>query len=162
MSIRKRAQLITDVGSKRSISGFVSRVLSNTFQLENRLKLIGGDHLSLHDDCSSPPSRPTRVSITRRAATMMHPVWSSSGWGLPSRSSHPERWCALTAPFHPCHAARSDGDVAIRNHEPVRRSALCCTFPNLTAGRRYRPSCPSEPGLSSHALAVDCSTTPSP
>ena len=31
----------------------------------------------------------------------------------------------------------------------VRRSALCCTFPNLTAGRRYRPSCPSEPGLSS-------------
>ena len=31
----------------------------------------------------------------------------------------------------------------------VRRSTLCCTFPNLTAGRRYRPSCPSEPGLSS-------------
>jgi hypothetical protein len=24
-----------------------------------------------------------------------------SGWGLPSRSGHPERWCALTAPFHP-------------------------------------------------------------
>ena len=31
----------------------------------------------------------------------------------------------------------------------VRRSTLCCTFPNLAAGRRYRPPCPSEPGLSS-------------
>ena len=35
---------------------------------------------------------------------MMHPVWSSSGWGLPSRPGHPDRWCALTAPFHPYHA----------------------------------------------------------
>ena len=34
----------------------------------------------------------------------LHSVWSSSGWGLPSRSSHPDRWCALTAPFHPYHA----------------------------------------------------------
>src|SRR5690606_22277193 len=25
-----------------------------------------------------------------------------SGWGLPSRRSRPRRWCALTAPFHPC------------------------------------------------------------
>jgi hypothetical protein len=24
-----------------------------------------------------------------------------SGWGLSSRRSHPRRWCALTAPFHP-------------------------------------------------------------
>ena len=31
----------------------------------------------------------------------------------------------------------------------VRRSVLCCTFPSLTAGRRYRPSCPAKPGLSS-------------
>ena len=31
----------------------------------------------------------------------------------------------------------------------VRRSILCCTVPSLTAGRRYRPSCPTEPGLSS-------------
>ena len=31
----------------------------------------------------------------------------------------------------------------------VRRFALCCTFPGLTAGRRYRPSHSLEPGLSS-------------
>ena len=31
----------------------------------------------------------------------------------------------------------------------VWRFAFCCTFPSLAAGRRYRPSCPAEPGLSS-------------
>src|SRR5581483_1883079 len=30
------------------------------------------------------------------------PVWPCSGWGLPSRPGHPGRWCALTAPLHPC------------------------------------------------------------
>ena len=34
--------------------------------------------------------------------------------------------------------------------QTVRRSILCCTFPSLTVGRRYRPSCPAEPGLSSN------------
>jgi hypothetical protein len=33
-------------------------------------------------------------------ATLSH-AWPCSGWGLPSRSGHPDRWCALTAPFHP-------------------------------------------------------------
>ena len=32
---------------------------------------------------------------------------------------------------------------------PTRRSAFCCTFPGLAAGRSYRPPCPVEPGLSS-------------
>jgi hypothetical protein len=31
----------------------------------------------------------------------------------------------------------------------VRRSGLCGTFPSLAAGRRYRPLCSLEPGLSS-------------
>ena len=31
----------------------------------------------------------------------------------------------------------------------VRRCTFCCTFPNLSAGRRYRPLCPMKPGLSS-------------
>jgi len=30
-----------------------------------------------------------------------------------------------------------------------RRSALCGTFPGVTPGRRYRPSCPAVLGLSS-------------
>jgi len=29
------------------------------------------------------------------------PVWPCSRWGLPSRLSCLNRWCALTAPFHP-------------------------------------------------------------
>ncbi len=29
------------------------------------------------------------------------PVWPCSVWGLPSQPSYPDRWCALTAPFHP-------------------------------------------------------------
>ena len=32
---------------------------------------------------------------------------------------------------------------------PRWRFIFCCTFPSLTAGRRYRPSCSAEPGLSS-------------
>ena len=35
------------------------------------------------------------------AGTRSH-TWPCSGWGLPSRPGHPGRWCALTAPFHPC------------------------------------------------------------
>ena len=38
---------------------------------------------------------------------------------------------------------------SIKTEQAVRRFTLCCTFPSLTAGRRYRPSCPTEPGLSS-------------
>ena len=40
----------------------------------------------------------------------------------------------------------------LATHPPkrtVRRSTLCCTFPGLATGRRYRPSCPRKPGLSS-------------
>jgi len=48
------------------------------------------------------------------------PLQPCSGWGLPSRPGHPGRWCALTAPFHPCLCA------ARRQHH--RRSVLCGTF----------------------------------
>ena len=37
---------------------------------------------------------------------------------------------------------------------PARRSAFCCTFPSLAAGRCYRPPCPVEPGLSSPDAVV--------
>ena len=39
----------------------------------------------------------------------------------------------------------------------VRRYTLCCTFPNLAIGRRYRPLCSVKPGLSSpgRCLATD-------
>ena len=47
-----------------------------------------------------------------------------------------------------------------RRGEAVRRSTLCCTFPSLTAGRRYRPSCPAEPGLSSSRRRATASGHP--
>ncbi len=33
--------------------------------------------------------------------------------------------------------------------ERAQRFAFCCTFPSLATGRRYRPPCSTEPGLSS-------------
>jgi hypothetical protein len=43
--------------------------------------------------------RPTRE--LGRATLKSSPIWSCTGWGLPSFPGHPENWCALTAPFHP-------------------------------------------------------------
>ena len=49
----------------------------------------------------------------------------------------PVPWWALTPPFHPYQNLTA---LAV---------SFCCTFPGLTTGRRYRPSCSLEPGLSS-------------
>jgi len=75
----------------------------------------------------------TRGPSARRFAggqPMSH-AWPCSGWGLPSRPGHPGRWCALAAPFHPCLCALTAGptDRWLRRH---RRSALCCTFRQVT------------------------------
>jgi len=43
--------------------------------------------------------RPTRK--LERAVLERFPIWSCTGWGLPSFPGHPGNWCALTAPFHP-------------------------------------------------------------
>ena len=43
--------------------------------------------------------RPTRE--LGRATLERSPIWSCTGWGLPSFPGHPGNWCALTAPFHP-------------------------------------------------------------
>ena len=43
--------------------------------------------------------RPTRK--LGRAALKRFPIWSCTGWGLPSFPDRPGNWCALTAPFHP-------------------------------------------------------------
>ena len=45
--------------------------------------------------CRIGPIREESRRILKR------PAWSCSRWGLPSRTGHPVRWCALTAPFHP-------------------------------------------------------------
>ena len=43
--------------------------------------------------------RPTREF--RRTAFKHSPIWSCTGWGLPSYPGHPGYWYALTTPFHP-------------------------------------------------------------
>ena len=61
----------------------------------------------------SPPRRRVAVHPRRAAYPAARagrprtlPAWPCSGWGLPSRRGHPRRWCALTAPFHPCLSER--------------------------------------------------------
>jgi hypothetical protein len=46
--------------------------------------------------------------------------WPCSGWGLPSRSSHLDRWWSLTPPFHPCRCRSSGGlfSVALSRGSP--------------------------------------------
>ena len=78
------------------------------------------------------------------------PAWPCSGWGLPSRSDHSLRWCALTAPFHPhlCPVARAIGGLSLL-HCPSGRpdlalaSILPCgvpTFLDAVKPRRGHPN----------------------
>ncbi len=84
--------------------------------------------------------RPTRE--LGRAALKHSPIWSCTGWGLPSFPGHPENWCALTAPFHPYLAF-------------TRRSAFCCTCLRVTATPRYGAPCPVVFGLSSDSFCTN-------
>ena len=91
--------------------------------------------------------QPTRRSLGAGQAPVArtrHPsARPCSGWGLPGQPSHLDCRCALTAPFHP-YLIPPD-----RSQTGHRRYLFCGTFPDLTTGRRYRPPCPAEPGLSS-------------
>jgi len=69
--------------------------------------------------CDHPSMRSTWEC--RRTSRPL-PSWPCSEWGLPSRTSHLIRWCALTAPFHPCLFSKS-------NH---RRFIFCGTFLQVT------------------------------
>ena len=79
--------------------------------------------------------RPTRE--LGRATLKRSPIWSCTGWGLPSFPGHPGNWCALTAPFHPYPASTAG------------RFAFCCTFLHVTVTPCYGAPCPAVFGLSS-------------
>ncbi len=72
--------------------------------------------------------RPTRK--LGRATLKRFPIWSCTGWGLPSFPGHPGNWCALTAPFHPYPALIGEA-VCFLLHLPSRRrdSTLWSTLP---------------------------------
>ena len=84
--------------------------------------------------------RPTRK--LGRAALERFPIWSCSGWGLPSFPGHPGNWCALTAPFHPYPARWG-------YPHPTGRYLFCGTFLRVTATPCYGAPCPLKLGLSS-------------
>jgi hypothetical protein len=75
--------------------GVVSRPVGGVlFAAQRRSAGVRGGH---------PSKRPTWGHRTGSPS----PFRPCSGWGLPSRPGHPGRWCALTAPFHPCLCGRS-------------------------------------------------------
>jgi len=117
------------MGKKRSEQR-ISRILF----LRPVARIEGGDHSS-GMPIARHLERPTRK--LGRAALKRFPIWSCTGWGLPSFPGHPENWCALTAPFHP-YPAMAAG-----------RSAFCCTCLRVAATPRYGASCPVVFGLSS-------------
>jgi hypothetical protein len=64
--------------------------------------------------------------------------------GVASRPGRPGRWCALTAPFHPCLCG--PGPSARNRH---RRSVLCCPIRQVTPSWLSPAPCPAESRLSS-------------
>ncbi len=93
--------------TKLAMSGFVSRVLCRDRQANSTTIIYLCTTIARRLNCDLPECdhETDRLACLTRGVRQLHSVWSSSGWGLPSRSSHPDRWCALTAPFHPCHAS---------------------------------------------------------
>ena len=84
-----------------------------------------------------------------RATLRRSPIWSCSGWGLPSQPGRPSCWWSLTPPFHPCLCRAPQA----RLHEPGglghRRSAFCGTVRRVTPPGRYPATRSVELGLSS-------------
>ena len=76
-------------------------------------------------------------SKTRRAASIF-PIWSFTGWGLPCQKCH--HFCGELLPHL--------FTLTLRG-----RYLFCGTFPEITFGGRYPPSCPAVSGLSSPAKA---------
>ena len=84
-----------------------------------------------------------------RATLKRSPIWSCSGWGLPSRPGYPRRWWSLTPPFHPCLCPHPCGALRRAWDAGHRRSTLCGTVRRVTPPGRYPATCSKELGLSS-------------
>ena len=84
--------------------------------------------------------RPTRK--LGRAALKRFPIWSCSGWGLPSFPGHPGTGALLPHLFTLTPRDR-------RGRHLTGRYLFCGTFLRVTATPRYGAPCPLELGLSS-------------
>src|SRR6187402_2163655 len=72
-----------------------------------------------------------------RATLKRSPIWSCSGWGLPSRPGHPSRWWSLTPPFHPCLCLDVLETLTRLLRVGHRRFILCGTLHRVTPPGRY-------------------------
>ena len=57
------------------------------------------------------PASIGRAALNRSRREPWLPSWPCSGWGLPSRRSHLQRWWSLTPPFHPYPASWTRGGL---------------------------------------------------
>src|SRR5881296_425506 len=77
---------------------------------------------------------------SRSGPLHVSPIRSCSVRGLPSRRSHPRRWCALTAPFHPYRppsASRPlEGEERDRAAGGLLSVALSVASPRLAVSQR--------------------------
>jgi hypothetical protein len=94
----------------------------------------------LHDHPSPGPKprgprspRPCGLPGPRRAGSTV--LLGLAPGGVYPAAASPRRWCALTAPFHPCLFA---AHVWPRH----RRCCFCGTFPRVSPGGRYPPPLP--------------------
>ena len=83
-------------------------------------------------DLPDPCGETGRLAALSRVGSYL--VLLRTGFAVPERSPFPR--CALTAPFHPYSAVAG-------------RCIFCGTFPGVSPGGRYPPSCPVKFGLSS-------------
>ena len=121
-------------------SGPVSRVLCPPREAAD------GDHFS-RTQIALGLEQPTRKRVRGgppRAAPSRKTLRSSSCLALlPMGFAEPDRSPGLLVSSYLTVSPLPGGP------KPLRRFAFCGTVPDLTAGGRYPPSCPAEPGLSS-------------
>ncbi len=102
---------------------------------------------------SLPGSRTPRTEPVRRGRFRASPCLAllRVGFTEPAESPRP-----LVRSYRTVSPLPASG----RRNARQRRFAFCCTFPGLAAGRRYRPPCPVEPGLSSRQSAAKAARQP--
>jgi hypothetical protein len=120
----------------------------------------GGEPAYRRGSVRRPASRYRRGGHPSKRPTWGHwagspsHVWPCSGWGLPSRPGHPDRWCALTAPFHPylCTASRAIGGLF--------SVALSCGSPRLAVSQHPALWSPDLPQPAAAHAAPAAATRP--
>jgi len=105
---------------------------------------------------------PTPSTVVRRSGRRrIAPYLALLRAGVLPAGVSPHRWCALTAPFHPCRDRLGDRGACPRLPRQTTAVCFCATFRRVAPPGRYPAPCPVELGLSSPACAgADAWPTP--